>query len=382
MDKNKQAFFELIKAGLWEKDVELRKYGTTDFDEIMRLAEEQSVVGLVTAGLDHVQGVKVPQELLLQFIGQSLQLEQQNKDINDFVAKLISKLRKEDVYVILVKGQGVAQCYEKPLWRACGDVDLFLSEDNYAKAKNLLLPLATKVEQEYLGFKHLGMTIDGWVVELHGSLYVELSNKVNHVLDEIKNDTFYGGNVRSWDNSGAQIFLLDKENDIFYVFAHFLNHFYVGGIGLRQICDWCRLLWTYRNSLDRELLEHRIKKAGLMVEWRAFGAFAVEYLGMPIEAMPLLDVRSQMEDGRSVIDKRLRRKAERIKDFIMMSGNFGHNRDTSYFSRYPFVIRKCCSMWMRVSDLYHHARIFPLDSLKFFPRIMWNGMLSAVRGEG
>jgi len=377
-----RVLFELIKAGLWEKGILLQSYGNLDYEEVMHLAEEQSVVGLVTAGLDHVQGVKVPQELLLQFIGQSLQLEQQNKDINDFVAKLISKLRKEDVYVILVKGQGVAQCYEKPLWRACGDVDLFLSEDNYAKAKNLLLPLATKVEQEYLGFKHLGMTIDGWVVELHGSLYVELSNKVNHVLDEIKNDTFYGGNVRSWDNSGAQIFLLDKENDIFYVFAHFLNHFYVGGIGLRQICDWCRLLWTYRNSLDRELLEHRIKKAGLMVEWRAFGAFAVEYLGMPIEAMPLLDVRSQMEDVRSVIDKRLRRKAERIKDFIMMSGNFGHNRDTSYFSRYPFVIRKLCSMWMRASDLFRHARIFPLDSLRFFPRIMWNGMRSAVRGEG
>ena len=47
-EKNIEAFFALLQAGLWEKDVELRKYGTTDFDEIMRLAEEQSVVGLVT----------------------------------------------------------------------------------------------------------------------------------------------------------------------------------------------------------------------------------------------------------------------------------------------------------------------------------------------
>ena len=54
MDKNKQTFFELIKAGLWEKDVELRKYGTTDFEEIMLLAEEQSVVGLVTAVTHHM----------------------------------------------------------------------------------------------------------------------------------------------------------------------------------------------------------------------------------------------------------------------------------------------------------------------------------------
>ena len=46
---SQQAFLALVKAGIWGKDVELRIYGTTDFDEIMRFAEEQSVVGLVTA---------------------------------------------------------------------------------------------------------------------------------------------------------------------------------------------------------------------------------------------------------------------------------------------------------------------------------------------
>lgn len=371
MDKNKQIFFELIKAGLWEKDVELRKYGTTDFDEIMRLAEEQSVVGLVTAGLEHVQDVKVPQADLLQFIGQSLQIEQQNNDMNKFVAKLVEKMRSAGIYTLLVKGQGVAQSYEKPLWRSCGDVDLFLSDDNYTKAKDLLIPLASEVEVEYFGVKHLGMTFDGWVVELHGSLHVGLPNRINRVLDDIRQDTFYGGNVRSWNNNGTQVFLLGKENDVIYVFVHFLNHFYKGGIGLRQICDWCRLLWTFRESLDLRLLESRIRKMGLMSEWRAFGAFVIEYLGMPKEAMPLYSAENKWS-----------LKAQKIRDFILMSGNFGHNRDMSYYSKYPFVIRKCCSMWMRVSDLYNHARIFPMDSLRFFPRIMWNGMRSAVRGEG
>lgn len=369
-------FFALVRAGLWEQDVDLRKYGTTVFDNIMRLAEEQSVVGLVTAGLEHVKDVKVSQVDLLQYIGQSLQLEQQNIGMNVFVAKLVTILREASVYALLVKGQGVAQCYERPLWRTCGDVDLFLSDDNYNKTKDLLIPLASEVEQEYAAVKHLGMTIDGWVVELHGSLRVGLPNRINRVLDDIRQDTFYSGNVRSWDNNGTQVFLLGKENDVIYVFVHFLNHFYKGGLGLRQICDWCRLLWTYRDSLNHELLEKRIRKMGLMSEWKAFAAFAVEYLGMPVEAMPMFDPSFTFQDSR------FKRKVERIKDFILMSGNFGHNRDMSYYSKYPFVIRKCCSMWMRVSDLYHHARIFPMDSLRFFPRIMWNGMRSAVRGEG
>lgn len=42
-----------------------------------------------------------------------------------------------------------------------------------------------------------------------------------------------------------------------------------------------------------------------------------------------------------------------------------------------YVARKAFSMFRRIGDLINHARIFPLDSLRFFPRIMWNG----VRGR-
>ena len=374
-DNTQEVFFALVRAGLWEKDVELRKYETTDFDEIMRLAEEQSVVGLVTAGLEHVKDVKVPQEDLLQFIGQSLQLEQQNKDMNKFVAKLVSKMRDAGIYTLLVKGQGVAQTYEKPLWRASGDVDLFLSDDNYTKAKNFLTPLTTEVEGEYVGIKHLGLTIDGWVVELHGSLHVGLPNRINRVLDDIYVDTFNGGNVRSWDNNGTQVFLLSKENDVVYVFVHFLNHFYKGGIGLRQICDWCRLLWTYRDSLNYGMLEQRIKRTGLVSEWKAFYNLASRYLGMP-----------DLGSGLMVHDSRFDKKADRIMKFILKSGNMGHNRGSwlmehdSWLSR-QYVVRKAFSMFRRIGDLINHARIFPLDSLRFFPRIMFNGVRSAMRGE-
>lgn len=67
------AFLEMIRAGLWEKEARLLRFGEVDYEEIMRLAEEQSVDGLVTAGLEHVVDVEVPQEDLLQFIGLSLQ---------------------------------------------------------------------------------------------------------------------------------------------------------------------------------------------------------------------------------------------------------------------------------------------------------------------
>ena len=371
-NKNQKVFFELIRTGLWNKEVRLSQYGDIDFNEIYRLAQEQSVVGLLAAGMEHVTGVKVPQTMALTIAGEVLQLEQRNRAMNQFVARLVADMRKAGIYTLLVKGQAVAQCYEKPLWRACGDVDFFFSEENYNKAKEMLLPLATSVEKEYEREKHLGMTIDEWVVELHGRLYCGLSSRIERELDDIYVDTFNGGNVRSWNNNGVQVFQLGVENDVFYVFTHILQHFYKEGVGLRQICDWCRLMWTYRDKMDVKKLKSRLKRAGIMSEWKTFHALSSKYIGMP----DLFQGSSLM-----VHDSRFDKKADRIMEFILKSGNMGHNRNMSHFSKRPYLIRKCVSMGRRVGDLINHARIFPMDSLRFFPRIMFNGVRSAIRGE-
>lgn len=369
-DKNIQAFLELVRAGLWEKEVRLEQYGKIDWNAIYQLAGEQSVVGLVTAGFEYIQNVKAPQEIILQCIGESLQLEQVNKAMNQFIEKLVGDLRKADIYTLLVKGQGVAQCYERPLWRCSGDVDFFLCDDNYNRAKELILPIASEVEKEYVREKHLGMTIDGFVVELHGTLRCGLSSRVEKGLDDIKKAIFYEGKVRSWTNGKTQVFLPNVDEDVIYVFVHMLQHFFKEGLGLRQVCDWCRILYRYRSELDLRLLETRIIRMGLLSEWKAFGAFAVDYLGMPSEAIPFYSAEAKWK-----------RKAEKIGTFILEVGNMGHNRDMSFYGDENRFVRKLKSFRSRVSILTSHMRIFPLDSLSFFPYMVYRGIKSYIRGE-
>ena len=370
IDKNIQAFFSLLRAGLWEHtDANLNLNDKVDWEKMYLLAEEQSVVGLVLAGIERYKnlnfGLQLDQELLLQWIGEVQIIEQQNKALNEYVAKLIEKLRKEDVYAILVKGQGIAQCYEKPLWRASGDVDLLLSDQNYEKAKTVLLPLAVDVEREYKSFKHQGMTMPGdFVVELHGTMHSRLSKRIDKGVDEVQRDIFYNGSARSWQNGSTSVFLPGVDDDVIFVFTHILHHFYIEGIGLRQICDWCRLLWTNKDSLNHGLLESRIRKMGLMTEWKAFAAMAVDYLGMPVEAMPLYDVRCQKDDVR------WKKKAEHILQFVIESGNFGHNREAAS--------GKFSSAWYKMKDFARHARIFPMDSIKFFFHFLRDGLVLAT----
>ena len=118
------------------------------------------------------------------------------------------------------------------------------------------------------------------------------------------------------------------------------------------------------------MLKSRLLSMGLMSEWLAFASFAVDTLGMPIEAMPLYEPC-----------KRWSRKASKICSFILKVGNFGKNRNMSYYQKYPYIVRKAMSFGRRCGDLVRHTAIFPLDSVRFFPSIVFNGLLSAVRGE-
>lgn len=369
----------LVRTGLWAdaESMDLRNHkfeGSVDWDKVYQLAEEQSVIGLVLAGIEQLKksniNLDINQELLLQIIGEVHMIELQNKAMNEFVAKLIERLRTADVYAILVKGQGIAQCYEKPLWRASGDVDLLLSEVNYEKAKTYLQPLATSIDKEDKRRKHFGVEMGSWLVELHGTLHTRQLTRLNKVIDEVQHDVFYSGNVRSWMNGNTTVFLPSPNNDVFFVFAHIIQHYFGGGVGLRQICDWCRLIWKYRDSLDFGLLESRIRKAGVMTEWKAFAALSVEYLGMPVKAMPLYSN-----------DYRWKKKAAKVMDYVMKSGNLGQNIDGSYRGKYPYLIWKAISTWRYMCNTATHLSIFPKDSIVVLVRMVFTGVKDVSKVE-
>jgi hypothetical protein len=87
--EKEEVFLALVRAGLWsDGNLDIRIDGTTDWQEVYQLAQEQSVQGLVLQGIETVQGSwlkvhgsshseaakpsapLVPKVLLLQWIGE------------------------------------------------------------------------------------------------------------------------------------------------------------------------------------------------------------------------------------------------------------------------------------------------------------------------
>lgn len=359
-DNNVKAFLALLRAGLWEQvndnvnDNENFVDGlSVNWADVIRLAEEQSVVGIVAAGVERLSdysffaesdvtsrcsvpflGIPLTEKLTL--LGKCQLIEQRNAVMNQFVADLLEQLRENGINVLLVKGQGVAQCYEKPQWRASGDVDLLLDEENYEKTIDYLTLLSSTSKRERRYSKEICFYLGDILVELHGTLRTGLSSRIDKTVDEVQNDTFRNNKTRVWRNRDTDVYLPALDEDVFYVFAHFIKHFYKEGMNLRQLCDWCRLLWTYKDEIDALLLEQRLRSAGLIKEWKSFAALAVNSLGMPTEAMPLYDS-----------DECWCRRGKKLLDFILKSGKPEKLRDTLTI-----------------------AKIFPWNTFCFLPGIL------------
>lgn len=90
-----------------------------------------------------------------------------------------------------------------------------------------------------------------------------------------------------------------------------------------------------------------------MSEWKAFASLAVETLGMPDESMPFYDVR-------------FKDKGEKVLVRVLKSGNFGHNKDLSYRTRYSGMTYKIVAAWRRLKDFASLVPVFPVDASRFY----------------
>ena len=93
---NQEIFLALIRSGLWETEARHSSYEGVDWDDVYRLASEQSVLGLVLAGIERYKNLNanlnLNQDVLLQMIGEVQMMEQTNKAMNQFIKKLVGKM--------------------------------------------------------------------------------------------------------------------------------------------------------------------------------------------------------------------------------------------------------------------------------------------------
>ena len=254
-------FFALLRSGLWNEVPERAPFTAgPDWEALYGLASAQTVVPLVTDGINRLPGELLPAdpERLDPFIGSLMTTAERNRRLDAFIPKLFRALA--GIPVVLVKGQSLAVDYPDPERRQPGDIDLLVPPASYEAAKAVLLPKATKVEEEAASILHQGMFFHSVEVEVHGSISTLLSRKLDRKLAALLEEQFDGRPLPEVSLGEARIPIPEADFNAVYIFVHFLHHYWSGGVGLRQVVDWMTFVSVHKRDIHPVILEIRLKE--------------------------------------------------------------------------------------------------------------------------
>ena len=353
-------FLELLRAGLWGgcPDVTLFQ-GEVNWKAIFKISREQAVQVLVADGMEALPEHLAPKKETIYKVAirrttNSLAYKVQKSLIN----RITTLFNEEGIPSILLKGQGVAQNYQKPESRMCGDIDIYVGMDNFHKACEILRREGAEelIHQDEHEF-HIAFDLDDKTIEVHKKSDVIRGRKLNDSLQKWTashlDAKLAAGTLPKWNNDGTLINIPDPTYNAFYIIHHAVRHMIGEGIGLRHVCDWMIFLHTHQDQIDKEELKAKLAEYKMATAWGQFGALATKYLGFPEEHL-LVPPINQNES-----------KAELLLQHIFSTGNFGQYSKEKRDSKSRYLKRKWHNFRFQMSRLFKLYRILPDYTLNF-----------------
>ena len=370
-----EKLFEILRGELWGTGLSFSELSHEEYTDLIDMANKQTVTGLVGDCLIK-NGVKLEREDALSLYAKMKAIEKANTRVNENLVIFVNFMERKGIDYIIVKGQVVGSLYPNPNARMSGDVDLYFVGDNYTKIKSLVEQRLGKQLSKLSDGKHVEFEVNGVIFELHNKLSQLATQKhqaywdqmIDHAIQE-KTDTI---NIL-----GKEIHTLSATYNALYIFVHLFFHMTASGLGLRQICDWARVLAQSAfqvssdlseveatpsmtsskfqvNKIDANRLEDILKELGYFKAYKAMGAFLVKYLGLPEDKFPF------------PLTEKDWKWVNTIKKNIIKNGNFGRSRRKIQKSG---LLHSIESGWLILTQMLTFYRLAPKEVLFRFSSI-------------
>ena len=282
MERVRDAFLVLLRAGLWGKFPENRglfPLEEEEWERVFAMSRRQSVSGMVFDGICLLPETLQPSPAAFaKWIVIADAIEEFSGRMNAALKELTVLFVSEGLRPVLQKGQGVAALYPEPSHRECGDIDFYFPERQplrQAQRPGKESPLPVSDPAEVTGktmddkavelVRRHGVTVtrmpDGsqtyeWhgidvehhsaIIDLRSPAAIRLSGELDETREFVPTDIADGLRVPS---PALNALMLN---------SHILKHALGRGIGLRQMCD---LAMAY----------HRISEEGKIDEYGGGG---------------------------------------------------------------------------------------------------------------
>ena len=364
--RSRKLFFTLLRCALWGSapDVAANEVSSRDLGEVLKLAKAQTVMGLIA---NEVMTRGEFAALLSPTSKDRLTLMVQENYVtylrlNAVLLSIVLELREHGVDPVLLKGQGISKYYLIPELRQCGDIDIYVGQENFEKACDVIGSMSTPEDHQgdIPSLKHYHTRIGHAFIEIHRYTDVYWPKRYDRVYQKIS-DAGMHADLVPLDFVDAEVSTPAVDFNVFFIFNHFWHHFIADGVGLRQLCDWVRLLHVNHGKINLDYLSDALCKMKLMKEWQVFGYIAVNTLGLPADEMPFYDAR-------------FAKAAQKVLDLIMLEGNFGHQNMKGYKRPKGYVAGKWYSFRKRFGRNLRVLRIFPKESMRYMAKVFFVGL--------
>lgn len=318
MESIREKFLALLRCSL-DSNREMPRIENHEWQALYSMADKQAVLGVIFCGIQNMndlngQNVKIPRDLLWQWIVVAEQIKQQNMLLNKRCVEITDKMKASGHCCCILKGQANAQMYPHPLSRTSGDIDLLVF-GNRQDVTRMVREKYPNVHENYIHidypvFKDVAVELHFWPSYANNPIY---NKRIQKWYRKMLDGRCLMDEVELAEGIG-RIPVASIEFNTIYQLMHMMHHFFDEGIGLRQMIDYYYLL-KMRNekgemSNENEKLVMTLHYLNLYKFAGAVMYIMKEVLGMGEE---YLIVPVDEKRGRTLMNE------------IMKGGNFGHH---------------------------------------------------------
>lgn len=296
-----EIYLKLLKAAIWggeltsegvkEKIVrdESRKELTNErVNEIIRLAAFQGTASLVYDQLLKLKDAEIPAAVKMQMKQHCVMSMMQQDSTIPILKQAWDVLTDAGIYPVLLKGIGLAQYFPQPHLRQWGDLDIFVGQENYHKACEVLREVFSEAwhpDEEDEDFKHYNFVLENTMIETH-RVSMTFAHPRDRKYYERLEEQYLTKDGPKMEVGDLTVTMPEDTFNVFFVFLHTWHHFETTGMNMKQICDIAVILHAKRDELDRGRLKEMLMKLHLMEVWQLMMYILVQYLGMDKDECP------------------------------------------------------------------------------------------------
>lgn len=253
---------------LHNKQAAVPELSGADWDEVLEMASSQGVLPIVIQQLNEANpsgGTPMVKEQLLQWIGVTLQNEQ-NYKLRLYVMRELAKLfSQEGVDIMLLKGASLAQMYPNPEWRVFSDVDYYLFGDS---EKGIKLLAENGIENSEYYHHHTQASFNGVLIENHYDFVERINHKCDVILDDaLKELAVKEGQAVKAEFLGEDLknaYLMTPTMNAIFLMRHMSAHFVSETVPMRMLYDWALFLKKNAGEVDWNFVIPLYEKSGMM----------------------------------------------------------------------------------------------------------------------